>query len=141
MVTAIRTARWKIRWAYRIVAGIIVLGLLLGLYAYQVLESRPSEEFTPSQGFWIALLESVVAAYSVWSMYWGVPAAWRMWRDVPGKIPLFGWLPWQIRLLLTFYIPFAGGAAYGFIGGSFYEYAKSRKMAAMIWREGDQEME
>ena len=139
MSAAIRTARWKIRWACRIVAGILVLGLLLGFYAYQVLESRQPDQFTPSQGFWIAVLESVVAAYSFWAMYWGIPPIWRLWRDLPGRIPFFGWFPWQIRLFAMFYIPVVVGSAYGFFGGSFYEYAKCRKMAAMIWREGDLE--
>ena len=141
MVAAIRDARWKIRWAHRIVGGILVLGVLLGLYAHQVLESRPPDEFTPSQAFWITVIESVVAAYSAWSMYWGIPPAWRLWREVPGKIPFFRWFPWTMQLLLTFCVPLVFGGAYGFFGGSFYEYAKCRKMAAMIWREGDQDRE
>ena len=140
MSAAIRTARWKIRWAYRLVAGILVLGLLLGLYAHQVLESRQPDEFTPSQAFWITIGESVVAAYSFWAMYWGIPPVWRLWRDVPGRIPFFRWFPWWIQLLATFYVPVAFGSAYGFFGGSFYEYAKCRRMARMTWSVGDLEI-
>ena len=132
----VQNARNKIVWGYRIVGGFLLLGLLIGVVGALVTirPDRPSD-LSRGQILLLSLLESLVAAYSAWSMYWGIPAAWKWWRSVSERLgrpllknpflrPFAGIVP----IWLLFYIPIMLGVAYGFFGGAFYEYAKCRKL-------------
>lgn len=130
LALAIESAKQKIRWSRRVVAGILLLGIAFGLFVATTAPNRQSAGL----GIWLFFaLGCLGNVYAAWSMYWGIPVVWNWWlrrgRSLR-KSPISGVLP-SVPLILVFYIPFMMGCMYGFLGGGFYEYAKCRKLAAL----------
>jgi hypothetical protein len=85
----------------------------------------------------MACTESMLAAYSVWAMYWDVPRAWRWWQRLFDRLDTSRVSEWTMRrifrqpipALLFFYVPLAFGAVYGFLGGALIEHVRCRRLA------------
>jgi hypothetical protein len=129
---AIESAKRKIVWSRRVVAGMLFLGISFGLFVATAAPNRQSAGL----GLWLFFsLEWLGNVYAAWSMYWGIPVVWSWWlrcgRSL-GRSPLSRLLP-PVPVILVFYIPFLIGCVYSFLGGGFHEYAKCRKVAA--WQD------
>ena len=121
--------------------GFVLLGMSFGVVGVFVTSTtKDPAALSPFAVFVLSCVESLIAAYSSWSMFWGVPRAWQWWwcfsikaTDTLQAIPLAGLLlpafP-VIALILTFYIPITLGSAYGFLGGGFYESAKCKRIVS-----------
>jgi hypothetical protein len=137
---ASQRARAKLRAAWWIAGGFLGLGLSVGLggAVFMVLSDQPPGELTPRDVLLIGSLEGLITAYSAWSLFWGVPAAVRWWMGLSERVArrlgqgtrLLPTAPFFAALLL----PVSLGAAYGFLGGAFYERWKCQRVVAVALR-------
>jgi len=74
------------------------------------------------------VLTPIVMAYFFWSWYWGYRALSSIQPKIFLWMPLFGWV-------LYFTIKSSIGFTYGFLGGSIYEYLKTRRLVAAAEEE------
>ena len=132
----IRNAQWKLLWSRRIVIGYVLLGLSFGIVGV-IITTRTPTGLSPLAVFGLSCAESLIGAYSAWSIFWGVPRVWKWWLRLSRSalntlqtIPLSGMLLPAVPLFLTFYIPIVFGCAYGFFGGGFYESARCKRIAS-----------
>ena len=128
-------ARRRLAWSHGIVVALLIIGVVVGIAGMLVVPDGAGG-LSPGEIFVISVVESILAAYSAWGMFWGVPAAWRWWLGLSEKADRWfaAWpfarrlLP-TVPLLLLFYLPLSIGAVYGVLGGAVYEYMKARRVA------------
>jgi predicted nucleic acid-binding Zn ribbon protein len=134
----IEQARQRIRRARLIFVGASILGIIVGTLGVltEALQSKSPD--APSLGAALILgpIGGVFFGYLIWSVYWGIPAAWKWWRDLFRRVGFFVIFGSPLFLLMAtvffFYIPLIGGYLYGVFGGAFYEQAKCKRIAMGI---------
>ncbi len=135
---AVVKARGRLRVAKVMASGMTSFGVVIGYFATvdSMLAGGPQ-----SPPLLVALVSPVlgalVAAYLLWSLYWGIPAVWRKWLGLAHQLPDLGCMvtlnPVTLLILvaLFFYVPLVAGYVYGVLGGGILECRKCRRLAAL----------
>jgi hypothetical protein len=128
----ITAARKRIKVSKIIFAVVAVLSFIIGIGEAIASISDPHAPplilFIPGVPF-----GSLLCAYLVWSVYWGIPAIWTRWWGMLRGIGCFliaNPITWLIIAVSLFEIPLVVGYMYGVFGGAIYEYRKCRSIAA-----------
>jgi hypothetical protein len=93
-----------------------------GLWGTSVAKSGPASGS--------ALETALVFSYVFWSLYWGVPAAWRWWRNGFGSRILRLLPAGLFRMAVGFSLSVTGGYMYCVFGGGVYQFVR-------YWRAGN----
>lgn len=128
----VEAARKRLRLSRILFPVGMVVGLLLGVVNFLDVGAR-GDLLLPF------LAIGLLIGYAIWAGYWGIPAVWRLWKRLLGRLreqvgcvgcfleaTPAGWLVLTFFFLWFFVI---AGLAYGIYGGAFWERHKCAQLA------------
>lgn len=101
--------------------------ILVSLALFLISAAIPLITMTPDGPVDVTLGQHITIGYSVWALFWGAPAAWRLWRKLVARLGNFwiGCSPVGLAGILTALVWLVfGGWFYCLFGGGIYQFLK-----------------
>lgn len=101
--------------------------ILVSLAVLLVGAAIPVHQVTPEGPVELTLNQHIMIGYVLWALFWGAPAAWKLWRRLifNRSAVLFGCSPAGLAWVLTaFSLLVLGGWFYCLFGGGIYQFLK-----------------
>lgn len=101
--------------------------ILVSLAVFLVGAAIPIHRVTPEGPVELTLNQHITVGYVLWALFWGAPAAWRLWRRfvIAPSAPWIGCSPIGLAWVLTaIFLLVGGGWFYCLLGGGIYQFLK-----------------